>query len=198
MAPVWFSTIIPIAVEQPTLMLAAIVFFDALFGVVPVEILVALGIVLGFSAVELALMCSAIFVVGALIDYAVGFFGAKILPIREEDMQRGRGFFEKYGGLAILAVRIMPVPAKPLSIIAGWTRYSISLFALLVGIGSFSRIYLEASLLVRYGAGIKRGFDALLLLAQNSLRDPARHGVVLVSTIFGILAFYVFFVRRRR
>lgn len=86
--------------------------------------------------------------VGAMILYAVGYsFGeervrwmvrnwGKWLGFKEEDVDKADGWFDKYGGIAVMTGRVIPIVRSLISIPAGLRRMPLLRFMLYTTIGS--------------------------------------------------------------
>jgi len=87
-------------------------------------------------------------IVGALILYAVGYyFGerrvrwivnhwGKWLGFREDDVDKAEAWFDKYGGIAVMTGRVVPIVRSLVSIPAGLRRMELPRFLLYTTIGS--------------------------------------------------------------
>ena len=88
-------------------------------------------------------------VLGALVLYAVGYFAreagvrrivarfGKYAFISENDLDRATEWFERYGELAIVFGRLIPIIRSVISIPAGYTRMNLLKFLLYTCIGTF-------------------------------------------------------------
>ena len=87
-------------------------------------------------------------VIGALILYGIGlWFGedrlrrlvrnyGKWLGVRETDIDKADDWFDRYGGLAVMICRVVPIVRSLISIPAGLRRMRLGIFLLYTAIGS--------------------------------------------------------------
>jgi membrane protein DedA with SNARE-associated domain len=132
--------------------LAFLVALENVFPPIPSEIILPLaGFLTGqgrmnyFIAVFAATVGS---VVGALVLYGVGhYFGehrvrwvvrhwGKWLGFKEEDVDKADDWFDKYGGVAVMICRVVPIVRSLISIPAGLRRMPVPRFALYTTAGS--------------------------------------------------------------
>jgi len=81
---------------------------------------------------------------GAYVLYAIGLFGGRavvlrwgrVLRVREADLARSEGWFERWGDWVVLVGRIVPLARSLVSIPAGMLRMPLVRFTLLTTIGS--------------------------------------------------------------
>jgi len=83
-------------------------------------------------------------VVGALVAYAIGFFGGRpiierfgrYLGISAEDLDRTETFFQRHGGKAAFLGRMVPVIRSLVSFAAGVAKMPLAPFVLFTALGS--------------------------------------------------------------
>lgn len=134
--------------------LALLVAVENVFPPIPSEIILPLA---GFNSstgemnVFLAILWATIgSVVGALILYYVGyFFGeervryivrkwGKWLGFKESDVDKADDWFDRYGGMAVMFCRVIPIVRSIISIPAGLRKMPMLTFALFTTIGSLT------------------------------------------------------------
>lgn len=82
--------------------------------------------------------------VGALVLYALGRWGGRelilrhgrVLRLKEADLDRADGWFDRYGGAVVLFGRIVPGVRSLVSIPAGLSEMPLGRFVLLTALGS--------------------------------------------------------------
>lgn len=134
--------------------LAFLVALENVFPPIPSEIILPLA---GFNSskgsmnVLIAIVFATIgSLVGAVILYYVGyFFGenrvralvnrwGKWLGFKESDIDKADGWFDKYGGLAVMLCRVVPIVRSLISIPAGLRKMPLLSFMLYTTIGSLT------------------------------------------------------------
>lgn len=83
-------------------------------------------------------------VAGALVLYALGHWGGRslilrygrVLRVKERDLDRAEGWFERYGDSIVLFARVVPLARSVISIPAGTLRMPLARFTLLTTLGS--------------------------------------------------------------
>ncbi len=147
--------------------LAGVAFTESSFFPIPPDpLLIALGIGSPRRAIPLALLTTAMSVLGAILGYAIGawmmetigtsiisFFGAEQRFEQLVEQFRGVGF------LAILTAALTPIPYKIFTIAAGSAAIPLSVFITASIIGRGVR-FLAIGILIRlYGAAIEQFID---------------------------------------
>lgn len=134
--------------------LAFLVAVENVFPPIPSEIILPLA---GFNSsmgtmnVFLAILFATIgSVVGALILYYVGyFFGedrvryivrnwGKWLGFKESDVDKADEWFDRYGGVAVMVCRVVPIVRSLISIPAGLRKMPMPTFVLFTTLGSLT------------------------------------------------------------
>ena len=82
-------------------------------------------------------------VLGALVNYAIGFWGSlffikKVLKISEHEFIKTKQRFQKYGVFSLLFAWV-PVIGDPLTVVAGVLKINILIFFVLVSSGKLIR-----------------------------------------------------------
>lgn len=83
-------------------------------------------------------------IAGALILYALGLHGGRplilrygrVLRVKEKDLDRAEGWFERYGDSVVLFARVVPLARSVVSIPAGTLKMPLGRFTLLTALGS--------------------------------------------------------------
>jgi LPXTG-motif cell wall-anchored protein len=133
---------------------------------------------------------------GAYVLYAIGFFGGRVvvlrwgrlLRVREADLTRSEGWFERWGDWVVLVGRIVPLARSLVSIPAGMFRMPLVRFTLLTTIGSL----LWNFVLIMAGYQLGRQWeDVTRIVGRYSDIAALAVAIALVGGLFWLL-------RRRR
>jgi LPXTG-motif cell wall-anchored protein len=133
---------------------------------------------------------------GAYVLYAIGFFGGRVvvlrwgrlLRVREADLTRSEGWFERWGYWVVLVGRIVPLARSLVSIPAGMFRMPLVRFTLLTTIGSL----LWNFVLIMAGYQLGRQWeDVTRIVGRYSDIAALAVAIALVGGLFWLL-------RRRR
>lgn len=132
--------------------LAFLVALENVFPPIPSELVLPMaGFLTGAGRMNFVLAVIAATlgsVVGALILYGVGYaFGeqrvrsivrrwGKWLGFKEEDVDKADDWFDRYGGVAVMLCRVVPIVRSLISIPAGLRKMPIGTFILFTTIGS--------------------------------------------------------------
>jgi len=100
-------------------------------------------IIQGLSPTNVVITASIGNFLGACTTYLIGicgsdFFIRSLLRISDEQLDRSRKVYEKYGTWSLL-LSWLPVVGDPLCLLAGLFRIGVGRFSLLVFVGKFSR-----------------------------------------------------------
>lgn len=183
--------------ENPVLFLILLIVLDTAFGIVPLEIAIFYGLSIELSPFEIGTIGLIFTVIGALIDYSIGYGGSRIIRLSPNEEEKGKQFFRKYGSWALFLARMIPFfPSKPVSIIAGGMRYSLGYFSFFTGFGAFLRFYLEAMLLEPYYLNSAEKTEILFEKAYGYITSPAHYGVTMLVAVIGIAGYYLVVMRR--
>lgn len=164
--------------------LALLVAIENLFPPIPSEIILPLA---GFNSsigdmnIFVAILFATIgSVVGALALYYIGYyFGeervryivdrwGKWLGFKESDIDKADEWFDKYGGVAVMLCRVIPIVRSLISIPAGLRKMPMYSFVLYTTLGSLT-------------------WNAILIFAGYALGDNWEH----VEEYVGILQYFV-------
>lgn len=90
-------------------------------------------------------------VLGALLNYALGYWGShlfarRVLKISDQAFVHAEQRFRKYGAFSLLFAWV-PIIGDPLTLIAGVLRINLPLFVLLVTLGKWLR-YVAIALII--------------------------------------------------
>ena len=91
-------------------------------------------------------------VLGALVNYAIGFWGSillirKVLKISEGEFVKAKQRFQKYGVFSLLFAWV-PVIGDPLTVVAGVLKINILIFFILVTSGKLIRYVIISYLIL--------------------------------------------------
>ncbi len=130
----------------------ALIVLENVFPPIPSEAILPLA---GFLAGQGKMWLPAVIVAatlgavaGALILYGLGaWFGdrrvrglinryGKWLVVTEDDFDKANGWFDRYGGLAVMICRLVPIVRSLVSIPAGLRRMNLTTFIIYTAIGS--------------------------------------------------------------
>ena len=113
--------------------------------ILPLSSEVVLGFLLlnHFNPVILVSVATFGNVLGALVNYAIGFWGSiffirKVLKISEDEFVKAKQRFQKYGVFSLLFAWV-PVIGDPLTVVAGVLKINILIFFILVTSGKLIR-----------------------------------------------------------
>jgi len=113
--------------------------------ILPLSSEVVLGFLLlnHFNPVILVSVATFGNVLGALVNYAIGFWGSiffirKVLKISEDEFVKAKQRFQKYGVFSLLFAWV-PVIGDPLTVVAGVLKINILIFFILVTAGKLIR-----------------------------------------------------------
>lgn len=183
--------------ENPVFFLILLIVLDTAFGIVPLEISIVYGLSIHLTPIAIGTIGLVFTVIGALIDYALGYAGFSLIKLGREEEEKGKKFFQKYGSWGLFLARMIPFfPSKPVSIIAGGMGYSVAYFSFFTGLGAFLRFYLEAMALQPYYINNADKTEYLVQRAHKYITDPAGYGATAVLIIFGIGAYYFLVMHR--
>lgn len=183
--------------ENPVMFLILLIVLDTAFGIVPLEISIVYGLSIPLTPIAIGVIGLVFTVMGALIDYALGYAGSRLIKLSPKEEEKGRKFFAKYGSWALFLARMIPFfPSKPVSIIAGGIRYSVAYFSFFTGLGAFLRFYLEAMILKPYYMDNAHKTEVLVQKAHEYITDPTGYGATILLMVLGIGAYYVLVMRR--
>lgn len=134
--------------------LGFLVALENLFPPIPSEIILPLaGFLTGQGRMDFPLAIFAATVgsmVGALMLYGVGYyFGerrvrwmvvhwGKWLGFKEEDVDKADDWFDRYGGIAVMTARLIPIIRSLISIPAGLRKMPMARFAVYTTVGSLT------------------------------------------------------------
>lgn len=173
---------------------------ENLFPPIPSELVLPLA---GFEAyagnlvfVWAVLAATAGSLAGALLLYAIGFYGGRpvvfrygrILRVGPKDVDRAEVWFERWGSWVVLGARVVPIARSVVSIPAGMARMPIGRFVFLTVLGSL------AWNLILVGAGYQLGAN------WREVTDTAERysSVMKVVAVLATMALIVWAVRRRK
>ncbi len=173
---------------------------ENLFPPIPSEAILPLaGFLVGrgeLGGVQAVAAATAGSVLGALILYALGRWGGRavmlrygrLLRVKEADLDRAEGWFDKYGDAVVFFARMVPLARSVVSIPAGMLEMPVLRFTFLTTLGSA----LWNTLLV--GAG--------WFLGANWERVSAIVGsisnAVLIVAVVAIVVLAIYWLRRPR
>ena len=127
--------------------------------------------------------------IGSILCYLLGYYGGNPLiekmklkfPKTKGSIEMINKWFEKYGKLAVLFTRLVPLTRTYISIIAGTTKLSIKTFSLFSIIG----IAVWNSVLVTLGYFIGHNWSYIqLIMKQYSIFASVAIGIMIIVAIY--------------
>jgi membrane protein DedA with SNARE-associated domain len=97
------------------------------------------GAHIGFGAgafIVLALAGTLGYLAGALVGWAIGFYGGPRVHVTPERFARAEAWFERWGNVGVLVGRLTPIVRSFVSIPAGALRMPLAAYTLLTLVGS--------------------------------------------------------------
>ena len=135
---------------------------SSFFPVPPDVLLIALSLADPSKALWFAFICTAGSVMGGMFGYLIGYLGEMAILkklVSEHKIQKVHNMFNKYEALAILIAGFTPVPYKVFTIAGGVFYINFKKFVLMSIISRGARFFLEAALIIFYGAEIMSFID---------------------------------------
>ncbi len=128
-------------------------------------------------------------IIGSLICYFIGYYGGGVLiqkiilkfPKTEKSIETINNWFEKYGKLAILFARLIPLTRTYISIIAGTAKFNKKTFILF----SIMGIIIWNSILVSLGYFIGHNWSYIHLIMKQ-------YSIFAASMIFIVILFVIY------
>tara|TARA_R110002049_G_scaffold221841_12_gene393333 strand:+ start:432 stop:875 length:444 start_codon:yes stop_codon:yes gene_type:complete len=109
------------------------------------ELVLSSLLIAGENPISLLIIATSFNVLGSLLNYALGRWGAdailhRWLQLTTEQTNRAEQQFNRYGKLSLLFAWV-PIIGDPLTFLAGILKVNIGLFLALVTIGKFGRYW---------------------------------------------------------
>jgi len=127
--------------------------------ILPLSSEVVLGILLlsGLNPVVLVGLATLGNVAGALVNYALGFWGGlflgrKVSRVSAVELEKAERRFRKYGVISLLFAWV-PVVGDPLTVVAGVLKVDMRVFLFLVASGKLIRYVVIACLMLNCSLG---------------------------------------------
>ncbi len=138
--------------------LSAVSFTEAIFFPVPPDVmLIPMGLARPGRIWRLALLCTLTSVAGAVLGYALGYYGGQPLSLWLQqspwstNYQQVVTLYREWDLWIIIAVGFLPIPYKIFSITAGLAALNLPVFVVASLIGRGGRFYLLMALLALGG-----------------------------------------------
>ncbi|MEM4312034.1 MAG: DedA family protein [Nitrososphaerales archaeon] len=118
---------------------------------IPSELVLIAAGAAGIDLLSIVIYGSLGSTIGSLFGWLIGFYGGnpivkrfgKYVFIHEEDITRAENWFNKWGGLAIIISRLIPIiPYKVFSLTSGILGYDLKKFLIFTFIGTIPRTFL--------------------------------------------------------
>ena len=150
--------------------LAGVSFAESSFFPIPPDVLlIPITIARRHEWVRIAMLCTVASVLGAFLGYAIGalLFEAVAQPILDfygkgDSFEKLKGWYDEWGGWAVLAAALTPFPYKVITIFSGVVGFNLITFAIVSIIGRGARFFLVAWLCARYGQPIRSFIEKYL------------------------------------
>jgi membrane protein YqaA with SNARE-associated domain len=130
-------------------------FAESSFWPIPPDVLlVAMCLARPSMSFLFAAVCSAASVLGALLGYAIGFWGGRPIAYRlvaESRMQAAEELYRRYDVLAIGIAGFTPIPYKVFTILSGLLRVALWRFVAASAVSRSARFFLVAAVLYLFG-----------------------------------------------
>lgn len=143
--------------------LFALAFMESSFFPIPPDILlIAFSLADPSKALWFASVCTVGSVLGGMFGYLIGYVGEMAILeklVSKEKIERVHRLFNKYEEIAILIAGFTPVPYKVFTIASGVFYINFKKFVLMSTISRGARFFLEAVLIMFYGAAIAALID---------------------------------------
>lgn len=143
--------------------LFALAFMESSFFPIPPDVLlIAFSLAEPNKALWFALICTIGSVLGGMFGYLIGYIGEMAVLeklVAKEKIEKVHRLFNKYEAWAILIAAFTPIPYKVFTIAAGVFYINFRVFVLTSIVGRGARFFLEAVLIMLYGAEIAGFID---------------------------------------
>ncbi|MBT0586952.1 YqaA family protein [Alteromonas oceanisediminis] len=115
------------------------------------ELVLSLTLLSGFSPLAVVAIATAGNVLGAMVNYWLGYrcgepLAKRVLRMNDDDLERARARFARHGRIA-LCLAWVPIIGDPITVVAGVLKIRFSVFVVLVGLTKLLR-YIVLSYLV--------------------------------------------------
>lgn len=144
---------------------------SSFFPIPPDVLLIAFSLAEPNKALWFALICTAGSVIGGMFGYLIGYIGEMAVLeklVSKEKIEKVHRLFNKYEAAAILIAAFTPIPYKVFTIAGGVFYINFKKFVLMSIVGRGARFFLEAVLIMLYGAEIvgfiDRNFNGTTIL----------------------------------
>lgn len=152
--------------------LFSLAFMESSFFPIPPDVLlIAFSLAEPNKSLWFALICTAGSVIGGMFGYLIGYIGEMAVLEKffsKHKIERVHNLFNKYEEAAILIAAFTPIPYKVFTIAGGVFYINFKKFVLMSIIGRGARFFLEAVLIMLYGAEIvgfiDRNFNGTTIL----------------------------------
>lgn len=122
--------------------------------ILPDLLLIPMALAAPEKAIYYGLVATAASVIGGILGYYIGHrFGLPVVKrfVPEKHTETIRNWVNTYGGWAIVAAALAPIPYKFVSICAGMFRVNTTIFILASIVGRGKRFLIEGILIYYYG-----------------------------------------------
>ncbi|WP_117161633.1 DedA family protein [Paraliobacillus sp. X-1268] len=179
--------------------IAFLIAIENIFPPIPSEVILTFGgfltITTTMSVVGVIIASTAGSVIGAIALYFIGWsisietlkkFIAKrghILRLKETDVDRAIGWFNKYGGWSVFLCRFVPLIRSLISIPAGLAKMRVIPFLLLTTLGSL----IWNSVLVGLGAYVGESWHDIVRIMESY--STVLYALLSIMVVIGVLIF---------
>ncbi|MDR1167660.1 MAG: DedA family protein [Heliobacteriaceae bacterium] len=149
--------------------LALNAFIESFFLVPPPDfLLITMDLLKPQKAVFYAAVCTAFSVLGALVGYAIGFWGGRpafnfIFKNKQEQLSKVEKLYGKYGCAAVFFSAFTPIPYKIFTIASGILNMNLAAFTAASILGRGLRFFIVSVVLMLFGEMIKQYIEWVIL-----------------------------------
>ncbi len=151
--------------------LALNAFIESFFLVPPPDfLLITMDLLKPDKALFYALVCTIGSVAGAVVGYAIGFWGGRpvfnlIFRNKHEQLEKVEAIYNKYGVAAVFASAFTPLPYKVFTIASGILKMNLPAFIAASFVGRGLRFFLVSVVLMLFGEVIKQYIEWVIAAA---------------------------------
>ncbi len=149
--------------------LALNAFIESFFLVPPPDfLLITMDLLKLEKALFYALVCTIGSVAGALVGYAIGYWGGRpafnfIFRKHHDQLEKVECLYNKYGCAAVFFSAFTPIPYKVFTIASGILRMNVGAFTLMSFLGRGGRFFLVSVVLMLFGQTIKQYIEWVII-----------------------------------
>jgi len=111
--------------------IGSLVFFPA-----PLEIVTVLAVTLGYDPFKVTVSMTLGSLLGALVNYYMGYFGSKVM-IKEKEIKKVKGWIDRWGDPMVFVTSLLPFPFDIVAVTVGILRMNVKDFVIAAFLGKF-------------------------------------------------------------